>query len=314
MSKSGSNTYIRVVFRGVRRKDEDVLTSLLFECGCQGISESVPFKQPDLTFEAIPIWNDPFDFEAYFFTLEQEELLSRLSNSGFNLEYAISEEKNQDWLSEWKKSFVPFRLAGDFWIVPSWHLPPPECRKPIRIDPGMAFGTGTHATTQLAAEILFRESSRPSPQAILDVGTGTGILAIMAHLIWPSSQIEAIDIDPEARRVARENLADNACSSSWVTDRELSEIGINKNNGKKEEFDLIIANIIDGVLIALKDQLVSKLAPRGRLIVSGILLEREEKFRAEFIEPLSRPVLLRLEKDEWVAYLLGPSTVVESVP
>jgi ribosomal protein L11 methyltransferase len=290
--------FCRVQVRGLARRDEDVLVSILFEYGCQGVAENVPFTQPDLTYDANPIWNDPFDLEAYFDETPAAELQTRIQDAGINCELNIQTENSKDWLAEWKKGFVPFQLAGDFWIVPSWFETPAEAKRPLFIDPGMAFGTGTHATTQLAAKLLNENVDQTKSNSVLDVGTGTGVLAIMALQKWPHAKVEAIDNDPEAVRVARENLERNNCDATVVTDRQVDQI--------HEPFDLVIANIIDGVLIRLRADLDRCLKKDGQIILSGILVEREEKFVCEFIQTSQRPVLNRVTKDEWVAYLLGP--------
>lgn len=297
-SAPAATPFCRVQVRGLARKDEDVLVSILFEYGCQGVAENVPFTQPDLTYDANPIWNDPYDLEAYFDETPSAELQTRIREAGIGCELNIQTEDSKDWLAEWKKGFVPFQLAGDFWIVPSWFETPKEAKSPLFIDPGMAFGTGTHATTQLAAKLLNESIPAAKAETVIDVGTGTGVLAIMALQKWPTSRVEAIDNDPEALRVARENLERNKCNPAVVTDRQVDQID--------KPFDLVIANIIDGVLIRLRSDLDRCLKKDGHIILSGILVEREDKFVREFIQPFQRPVVQRLTKDEWVAYLLGP--------
>jgi ribosomal protein L11 methyltransferase len=200
-------------------------------------------------------------------------------------------------MAEWKKSYKPFPLAGGIWVVPSWCEVPEECAKPIRIDPGMAFGTGTHATTRLCSEILVNrlKSVNTSQISLVDVGTGTGILVMLARLFGVRTLL-ATDVDSQACVVARENLELNGIDDVLVTSDDVSQV--------KESFDFVVANIVDGVLIKLKPHLLRLLKPGGSLVLSGILKEREEIFETQFIKSDSFNVVQKLESDEWLAYEL----------
>jgi ribosomal protein L11 methyltransferase len=216
-----------------------------------------------------------------------------------NLTWEIIEEAHKDWLEEWKKGFKPFPLVGPFWVVPSWFEAPAEAEIPLAIDPGMAFGTGTHATTQMAAALLhrvFKKTEGAKAKQVIDVGTGTAILAILARLSG-AERVVGIDIDPEATRVARENIERNQVSGVEVQDLLLEEV--------RESFDLVVANIIDGVLLNLKQDLVRVLKYDGKMILTGILEERENQFIDEFLQGTDLKIELRLAKDEWVGFLLS---------
>ncbi len=173
---------------------------------------------------------------------------------------------DQDWHRRWKESFEPFHLSKSVVIKPSWRqYAPAPGDKVIEIDPGMAFGTGLHASTRLAMELLEKhlgEASTP-PRSCLDVGTGTGILAIAAAL-FGCERVTAIDNDPEAVLAARNNIEANG-----LTDRiEVSATDLNELNGP---FDLILANIIHNTLVEMAPALSGLLAENGVLILAGIL-------------------------------------------
>lgn len=180
--------------------------------------------------------------------------------------YAIADE---DWLENWKATYTCLTVGNRWLIVPSWKraeaLANPDFagRLWIEIDPGMAFGTGTHETTQLCLKLL--EVLPPDVRNILDVGTGTGILAIGAAKLFPQASIDACDTDPEALLVAGENLEGNQVSDR-VTLREGSV-----SNFPIQKFDVTVANLTADVIIPLADSLVNLLREGGHLILSGIL-------------------------------------------
>jgi ribosomal protein L11 methyltransferase len=235
--------------------------------------------------------------KIYFLESPVLSFLEDLRTRYPHVQMHLSGEQNKDWLSEWKKSFQPFSLAGGTWVVPSWCEVPSEAKKVIRIDPGMAFGTGTHETTRLAAGFLEDCTStilKNNPKATAcDVGTGTGILAIQAGLLG-FCHIDANDIDPEARRVSRENVDLNQSNLVKILDADVSDI--------HDTYDCVIANIIDGVLVKIQMDLKRIVKPQGYLILTGILAERENLFRSEFLTDGFREIERRA-LGEWVGLL-----------
>ncbi len=302
---STPKTYFRVDVRQVPRDLESAVTQLSFAMGALGVAEKLSFYQPDLTFDARIRKVPHLHLEIFFTTRPEGEYFTKLKGLSSLIDAQVAEEEEKDWLEEWKKNFKPFRFVRDIWVVPHWLPAPAEARRVIKIDPGMAFGTGTHATTQMAAELLHARLNGPTRGDnplinFLDVGTGTAILAVLAHLQGVTN-IRALEIDPEARRKARENVILNNCNGQILIEDHLLE-------EEKRSYDLICANIIDGVLIHLNHDLRRILARDGRLIVSGILLEREELFLEKFISQLGWRVERRLEMDEWVAFELSNPT------
>jgi ribosomal protein L11 methyltransferase len=174
---------------------------------------------------------------------------------------------DQDWLAEWKKGYEPIAIGQSLLVSPSWRRDQAQSsdRVVIEIDPGMAFGTGTHETTRGCLEMLEKYWRGGS---LLDVGTGTGILAIAAIKLRPGSRVVGFDVDPEAIEVALENAAING-----VTDE--IEIEVNKlGSYHGQEFDLVLANLTADALITLSPEFPHVLTPQGALIISGVLLEQ----------------------------------------
>lgn len=210
----------------------------------------------------------------------------------------LSSVKTEDWSSSWKENFKPMRVGRRLMIVPSWeevHSRPDDIV--LRLDPGMAFGTGGHETTRLCLELL-EEIMDDMPilriPSVLDLGTGSGILAMAAARLG-AGQVCAVDIDPQAVEVAQENLAINNLSEQV----ECSNTPLESLRGT---FDVILANILAEELVRLAPQLMEHLAPGGKLVLSGILAEKENFVRTGFSQ---QPVEYRetRRQGEWVALL-----------
>lgn len=172
----------------------------------------------------------------------------------------------QDWANEWKQYFHVTHVGKGLVIKPSWEeYAPKEGEHVIEIDPGMAFGTGTHHTTNMMMERLEKVITPDS--TVFDVGTGSGILAIAAAMLGAKS-VKAVDIDGVAVRVAKENVADNGLSEQIeVCEGDLL-------HGTEGKADVIIANIIADIVIMLLQDIPQKLNDNGVLLASGIIEER----------------------------------------
>ncbi len=289
--------YYKVLLIGCQRFEEDDIADFCFSFGAEGLSEVLSFTQDDPSnYAPKTILSPVFNLEVYFQNKPSVEFFAEIRKIFTINEVVCTEEPNKDWLEEWKKGYKAFPLVRDLWVVPSWEKAPSEAKKYISIDPGMAFGTGTHDTTQLVSQLLIGALEEEGAKTLLDVGTGSAILAILAsHLGVKHSW--GIDNDPECLRVARENVILNGVQST-VTILDESVAELNKN------FDIVLANIIDGVLLGLKPHLISKLTVGGRLILSGILLERWSKFQKEFVESSGLRVVALREQGEWLGVVL----------
>jgi ribosomal protein L11 methyltransferase len=202
----------------------------------------------------------------------RDELLAALQIYGLPssavLNMNVREVENRDWLEEWKRNWQPVEV-GRFLIAPPWSdIGPIHDRVVIRIEPGMAFGTGTHETTRLCLSAIEKYFGGGS---FLDVGTGTGILAIAAAKLFSSARIEACDTDMQALAIARENAAANNVSERI----EFREGSVDQSTAS---FDLVCANLTAEVILALLPELLNVTC--GRLILSGILNEQSEAIAA----------------------------------
>jgi ribosomal protein L11 methyltransferase len=205
----------------------------------------------------------------------------------------ISEVRQEDWAEGWKQNFQPFTV-GDLLVRPSWTEADTGHRGPVmELDPGMAFGTGTHATTRLCLEALAHELPRyPGSRSVLDVGTGSGILAIAAAKLG-ADRVLGCDIEPDACRIARENAEINQVGTRIeITGQPLEQLD--------EYYQIVLANILAEENIRLAEELVARLAAPGSLILSGILQEKQAAVVAAFTRfGLTPPEISR--QDEWIA-------------
>ncbi len=216
----------------------------------------------------------------------------------------VSTLKEEDWANSWKVNFKPTRIGERLVMKPSWELfTPLDGDIVLELDPGMAFGTGTHATTRLCLEALERllttEKTAPvGSTAVLDVGCGSGVLGIAAAL-YGAEKVICIDIDPIAVDVTRENAAINGVEKILTESlTPLSEVdGL---------YHIVIANILAEELVRMRTALIGRMAEHGFLILSGILQERE----AFVISGFSTPELILdsvTREDEWCCIVFRKS-------
>jgi ribosomal protein L11 methyltransferase len=199
-----------------------------------------------------------------------------------------------DWTEEWKKSYASFPIADSFFVIPSWERSIcPNDRLPIRIDPGQAFGTGTHETTQMTMECLERWVERS--QIALDVGTGSGILAIASRLLG-ARRVFACDIDPIAVQVARANIERNAEADVYAFCGSLDAV-------KNDSVDLLLANLTADLIMSLFSEFERVLRMHGIAILSGILREQAEDVR-ETVALHQFNVFEEITQGEWLALIV----------
>lgn len=214
-----------------------------------------------------------------------------------SLEFTRETVHEQDWAENWKRYYKPFRAGERIVVKPSWepYEPFPEDLV-IEMDPGMAFGTGTHETTYMCLQMLERYV-RPG-SACIDVGTGTGILAIAAAKLG-AQDVLAIDLDEQAVAVAKENIQKNGMQQ--VVHAQAGDL-LKDSVGKA---DVIVANIIADVICALCGPAKSHIRPGGAFICSGIIREREEDvLRA--LRQAGYAVDCRIARGEWVCLSAKP--------
>ena len=183
--------------------------------------------------------------------------------------YTTTPVEEQNWVQLTQAQFEPIRVSGRLWIVPSWHEAPDPEAIVIVLDPGMAFGTGSHPTTRLCLEWLERTvqggETKPS---LLDYGCGSGILAIAALKLGAGRAL-GVDIDPQAVQSSRDNAAQNAVQADFYLPGELPDV----------ETDVVVANILANPLRMLGALLTRHVRVGGRIVLSGILQEQAEEIR-----------------------------------
>jgi ribosomal protein L11 methyltransferase len=185
----------------------------------------------------------------------------------------LSGINEEDWAHSWKQYYKPVRIGEKLVVVPRWETYDEQDGDVIvRMDPGMAFGTGTHETTRLCAQLL--EKYVTSDTRMLDVGCGSGILAICASKLG-AEFCDAYDIDPIAVRVANENVKDNECTNVNCYESDLLKDAKTIDGG----YNVIAANIVADIIIRLSPDISAFLADGGVFIASGIILERSQNVR-----------------------------------
>jgi len=168
--------------------------------------------------------------------------------------------QDRDWVQQTQSQFPPVQI-GRIWIVPSWHQPPDPAACNIRIDPGAAFGTGTHPTTRLC--LAWMEQHLTPGCSVLDYGCGSGVLSICAALLG-AARVVGVDIDPQAVSTAQANAARNGVSARYTAPDGLNAL-------PPGSFDLVVANILANPIVLLAPNLLRHLAPAGTLLLSGVL-------------------------------------------
>ncbi len=208
--------------------------------------------------------------------------------------------KEEDWANNWKKYFKPFPIGQKLMVCPSWEkVEDLQNRKILKIDPGHIFGTGTHETTQLCLELL--EQYVADGDKVLDIGCGSGILSI-ASLILGAKVAEAVDIDPNAVDIAYDNAHMNGIdkeqyhvlAGNILSDETLHE----KYSG--QGYNIVVANIVADIIIALAEKIPSYLGKKGTFIASGIILERLQDVY-DALEAQGFAIVQTVTKKDWAA-------------
>ncbi|MCL2789588.1 MAG: 50S ribosomal protein L11 methyltransferase [Desulfobulbus sp.] len=204
---------------------------------------------------------------------------------------------DQDWATCWQQYFKPVEIIPGLVVKPSWEdYQADPGQAIIEMDPGMAFGTGQHASTRMALELIRQCQEARHCREVLDVGTGTGILA-MAAALFGAERVVAIDNDPDAVAVARENVAKNGLAGKI-------DVGVTPVTQIQGSFPLVCANIVHDILAAMAGTLASLTRPGGCLVLAGILAGDQENSIIRAYREFGLQPLDRLYQEEWAALLL----------
>lgn len=296
---------------------EDIVIEALYEAGVQGaeIEDQVPLSESDLQqmFVDIPLPSGQDDGTAFldFYLDEDEDSEAVLKKVREKLEelrqfsdigpctIEEGETDDKDWINNWKKYFHKFKV-DDMLIVPSWQEAEPEdnASMVLHIDPGTAFGTGMHETTQLCMKQL-KKYVTPETQ-LLDVGTGSGILSIVALKLGARHAV-GTDLDPCAADAVKDNLSANGVplsSMDMVLGNLIDDRGIQDKVGYGK-YDIVTANILADILIAMTPEVVPAMKKGGIYITSGILDEREQDVKDAVVRA-GLEVVEITRQNEWV--------------
>jgi ribosomal protein L11 methyltransferase len=271
----------------------DAVSEILSRVGHNGIAVELPLEEgADAVVKAYVV----DDHVAKARVRRVREALGHLQAFGLGPigELRLRAIADEDWLESWKASFTPLR-SGAFLIVPTWSTVPPGGGIVLWLDPGMAFGTGLHPTTQQCLEAL--SPLELDGRSMLDVGCGSGILSLAAAKRG-AAPIVAVDTDELAVRATRENAERNGVA---VDARQGSAAEIDGT------FDVVLANIVAPVLRAIAGELRARLADGGTLIVAGIIATEEEETRMAF-DALGLAVSSRDQRGDWVSLALEVSS------
>ena len=225
-------------------------------------------------------------------------LKERFSALGVDAKITISGVCEEDWANSWKAYYKPIEIGEKIVIVPAWEkYDAPEGKLVVRMDPGMAFGTGSHETTRLVIGLL--EKYVQKGQRVLDVGCGSGILAICAAKLG-ARECRAYDIDPVAVKVARENVKDSGLDNVTCDTSDLLR-GVDKSGGT---YDVICANIVADIIIRMTPDIGELMNDSSVILASGIICERVDDVIDCFTSYGLR-VIERAEENGWCALVVG---------
>ncbi|KTD23970.1 50S ribosomal protein L11 methyltransferase [Legionella maceachernii] len=259
------------------RDEVDSISEALEEMGALSITLTDKYDDPVLEPEpgTTPLWPDVIVNALYTDIKEAALAKQHLAAQFHHLSFAISELPDQDWERAWMDDFKPQCFGQRLWICPTWLEPPEPEAVNLILDPGLAFGTGTHPTTSLCLRWL--DQAELANKTVIDYGCGSGILALAA-LKLGAARVQAVDIDEQALQATQSNALMNAIDSQQL-DIGFPEI-------LREPADVLIANILLAPLLTLRTQFKKLLNNEGVLIVSGILNEQAasliEAYQADF--------------------------------
>ena len=294
----------------------EVVSSILIELGSKGVSIEDPQDYYQLTDEQLE-WlkvqqkdlyeTDTVIVKGYFQPSQWSkdsdvllhEKLEEIKVYGLQtgpLSVQVKEVGEEDWANAWKQYYFPVRVTRFLTVVPSWvdYEKEQDDELLIELDPGLAFGTGTHPTTQLSLTAL--EQTIRGNECVLDVGTGSGVLSIASKLLG-ASKVTAFDIDEMATRVAKENIALNPT---------IGEIEVYENNllvGVDQKSDLIVANILAEILLQMPEDAYRNLNDNGTLILSGIIESKANEVK-EAYQKAGFTLVERMTMREWNCFIM----------
>ncbi len=270
----------------------DHVSDLLTELGAAAVTFEDGADQP--LFEPDPgetrLWNNTRIIGLFDANVDMPAIIEQLKQSlgeQAPQQVQVNPLEDKDWIRAWMDTFKPMRFGQNLWICPSWHTPNEPNAVNVMLDPGLAFGTGTHPTTALCMEWL--DANPPVDLKVIDFGCGSGILAIAAALLG-ATHVEAVDHDPQAVLATNDNAEKNKVSDkiNALLPRQFEDTPA----------DLILANILANPLLELAPRFAGLLKPGGQIVLSGILAEQAGQILQCYEEwfELQPPA----QQDDWV--------------
>lgn len=292
----------------VARNHAEALSDALMEVGALSVS----VEDADLgTAAEQPLFGEP-GMELQHAAWERSRVVALISSdtdpaiivaqaaaeievNGDDLVYSLRVVEEQDWVRLTQSQFAPIHIGKNIWVVPSWHEAPADPQALIlELDPGLAFGTGSHPTTRLCMEWL--EQYAPAEKSVLDYGCGSGILAMVAKKLGANPVI-GVDIDPQAIESALFNASQNHCDIEYYLPDTWADAANDITNMRS--FDVVIANILANPLKLMAPMLSGRVAPDGKLVLSGVLATQAEDVIAAY-EPYMQLTVWQ-QREDWVA-------------
>lgn len=220
-----------------------------------------------------PLWNDIHLSALFDAELVPAEVMAALADElGYRAEGRWEQVEDKDWVREWMDRYQPMRFGQRLWIVPSWREAPDPGAVNLLLDPGLAFGTGTHPSTALCLEWL--DAQALAGATVVDYGCGSGILGIAALLLGAERMI-AVDNDPQALQATRENAERNGIDPARI------EVLLPQDY-RGQQGQVVVANILAGPLIELAPRIAGAVLPGGRIALAGILQHQAEDVRRAY--------------------------------
>lgn len=277
----------------------EVLSESLLELGALSVDmhdaaagtvhEQPLFGEPDepteqiwLNTEVAALFNEDADIPSILQAVTQ--ILQLPSQPNYRLVYL----EEQDWVRLTQSQFNPIQISSRLWIVPSWHQPPDASAINLVLDPGLAFGTGSHPTTKLC--LTWLDENLRQGNTVFDYGCGSGVLAIAA-LKLGAGNVVGLDIDPQAVTASRENAHRNQCNPTKIK-------FVTENADPATQFDVVMANILANPLMVLAPILISLTQKGGYIVLSGILKEQAKEVMDTYLQWFNLEIAR--EEEGWV--------------
>ncbi|WP_217516062.1 50S ribosomal protein L11 methyltransferase [Vibrio metschnikovii] len=284
--------WIQIKLNATNENAEAISDMLMEETGALSVTLLDAKDTP--VFEPLPgetrLWGDTDLLALYDAEVDTQSILAQIRDSQLladDFSYKIEQIEDKDWEREWMDNFHPMKFGERLWICPSWRDIPDPNAVNVLLDPGLAFGTGTHPTTALCLQWL--DSLDLSGKTVIDFGCGSGILAIAAIKLG-AAKVIGIDIDPQALQASRDNAERNG-----VADK--IEVYLPQNQPENLVADVLVANILAGPLRELSAVIKSLIKPGGLLAMSGVLNTQAEDVATYYRDQLDIDPII--EQEEW---------------